>query len=393
MHTINKITQTPPVIAFIDSQVYIQEHFNFSEKGKFEMLKKHINKGRIRILTSDIVCKEVERKITERVENAKSSINGLQKSLAFVKCHESGKFNPSKDLELDWDSILEQAIGTFHQYLKELNVTHLDSETINLPEVISDYFEGRSPFNKAKKKSEFPDAFNISMLKHFASSHRNVYCVSGDKDLDDIPNIRRLTSLDDLLTLVVEIDKLSIKYPILNNIGDIVSQKIIDRLDEKLLEEMQFRILPSHGDYYNSPYHWSHTDPQNRTFKAEEVISRHVVKNNLIDLSNVNKTFTFSAKVNVEVKFNFGTLTEVSSFDSNGNPIGISSVAIEDIYQIELPTLVKLHFDEDVDLKTAHISNAKWTVDFSQNDYILNSNEKVFSSINEGYSFLSPKNY
>lgn len=51
----------------------------------------------------------------------------------------------------------------------------LHIETIDLTSVISDYFEVKSPFGINKdKKSEFPDAFNISMLRKYAFYNRPV---------------------------------------------------------------------------------------------------------------------------------------------------------------------------------------------------------------------------
>lgn len=49
-----------PLAVFIDTQVFIKESYDFTEKGKFALLKKQIDNGKLQLLTSDIVKSEVE---------------------------------------------------------------------------------------------------------------------------------------------------------------------------------------------------------------------------------------------------------------------------------------------------------------------------------------------
>ncbi len=56
-----------PLAVFIDTQVFIKESYDFSEKGKFALLEKQIDSGKVQLLTSDIVKGEVERHIKDDI--------------------------------------------------------------------------------------------------------------------------------------------------------------------------------------------------------------------------------------------------------------------------------------------------------------------------------------
>ena len=74
-------------------------------------------------------------------------------------------------------------LDTFEEWLASCAVLKCQFEA-SIPDVMNDYFAGRPPFGKGKKKAEFPDALVISALRTWCSKYRRqIYIVSEDQDM------------------------------------------------------------------------------------------------------------------------------------------------------------------------------------------------------------------
>ena len=66
----------------------------------------------------------------------------------------------------DKKTIHQRAKDIFAKFLEDCKVERLDTGSINLEEILEDYFAVRPPFeNSEKKKKEFPDAFIAEEIK------------------------------------------------------------------------------------------------------------------------------------------------------------------------------------------------------------------------------------
>lgn len=57
-----------PISVFIDSQVFIQESYDFGSKGKLSYFKRLVDNGKVKLLTSIIVKREVEHHLKTDLE-------------------------------------------------------------------------------------------------------------------------------------------------------------------------------------------------------------------------------------------------------------------------------------------------------------------------------------
>jgi hypothetical protein len=220
-----------PIFVFIDSQVFISEAYNFGTKGNFDYLQKHVNDKKITLITSDIVTHEVERHIEKDVsasiKKIKPEISG--RGLAIFK-------GSPYQISLDESLMIDYALTRFRKYLSDAQFQHIEICTVDLNAVLDDYFNGSKPFGENNKKSEFPDAFNLSMLRAYSQKNNcKVYIVSGDNDFSNIDGLYQFKSLGELLDKINKQDQklyLQLKDYLANND---INQNILGKIESYLL--------------------------------------------------------------------------------------------------------------------------------------------------------------
>lgn len=206
-----------PIHVFMDTQVYINESFNFNEKANLSFFRKQVLNGNIVHLTSEVIVGEVEQHIRKDITDALGSVNKAvgNRRLAIFRDKRYPQLQHINEQEM-----LEEAIAIFRAFLSDTKVFMLHIDTVNLKSVISDYFEAKTPFGvKKDKKSEFPDAFNLSMLRQYAAHNRPVVILSGDGDFSEEEDIVCFKTLDELLNAI--------------NSQDTLTQKVMDYLKSK----------------------------------------------------------------------------------------------------------------------------------------------------------------
>lgn len=206
-----------PIDVFVDTQIYENQSFDFSERGRLELLKKQVKRGVINLLTSAIVVQEVRKHIKDNVEKKVDEINKKYNSRELAIFRNSRYENYFK--ELDSQELVKEALDRFEGYLSDTKAVSLDINTVAISEVLDDYFSGSKPFGSKNKKSEFPDAFNISMVKEYKQGDTPIYVLSGDSDFQDIEGIYVFKTIDELLNII--------------NIEKVIAQQALKYIAEK----------------------------------------------------------------------------------------------------------------------------------------------------------------
>lgn len=142
-----------PIDVFIDTQIYVNQSFDFSERGRLELLKKQVKRGAINLLTSVIVVQEVRKHIKDNVEKKVDEINKKYNSRELAVFRNSRYENFFK--ELDSQELVEEALDRFEGYLSDTKAVFLDINTVAISEVLDDYFSGKKPFGSKNKKVSF----------------------------------------------------------------------------------------------------------------------------------------------------------------------------------------------------------------------------------------------
>lgn len=351
-----------PVHVFIDTQIYINESYNFTEKGNLSYLRKQVVDGKVIHLTSQIVVGEVEKHIKKDVSEVLGSFNKTVDDRRFAIFREKGYGQLQK---LNESEMVAEAVSIFHTYLSDTKAFVLDIGTIALTSVISDYFEAKSPFGiKKDKKSEFPDAFNISMLRKYAMHNRPVVIVSGDGDFPDDDNIVCFKTLGELLDAI--------------NSQDEITQKVKEYLKSKrqyIFEEVESRLMDnSHElevdgtdtDRKGYQHGVEYEEVELLSFGAISLINIDVV-----DIDLHDETITINLDCRAVLVFSCTFLDEVfGDFSTHGT--------MEETHNAAIPVIINISFgldDENVkfDVDSLDVDMS----DIELNQYTLKEGSRV----------------
>lgn len=285
-----------PLNVFVDTQIFESQSFDISDKSRLGLLKKQVKKGAINFLTSEIIVGEANKHIKENVEKKINEINQNFNSREIAILRNS-KYADSFN-KLDTEEVVQEALNQFHNYLNEAQVTYLDLDSIELKTILDDYFNNRKPFGTGRKKHEFPDAFNISMLNSLRKKdYQPIYVISGDKDFEEINGIYLYKSIDELLDLI-NTDKLiaqqALKY--INSIN----YRFAEEIKEQFFDNSQ-NIEIDGFDYDRKGiiggYEYDETELQNA--KLIEMLSSVV-----IDYNSEEHEIVVALKCLVEIVIN-----------------------------------------------------------------------------------------
>lgn len=356
-----------PINVFIDTQVFIQESYDFSRKGKFAFLKKHIDSGKVKLLSSNIVKGEVERHIKSDVSVPINKILSALDDRRFAILRESQFYEVFQSLAKA--DMVNEAVKIFNTYLADSQVIILNIETVKLQDIISDYFEGLPPFGEGHKKSEFPDAFNVSMIQHYAGENGKVYIVSGDGDFASIENVMRYKTLNELLDAINSQDEIcsdSKQYILL----DVTQQSIYDRVESDLMD-IGFEIKVDGTDTdrkgISSGYEYEEIE-------LLSVLPKKMADVEVIDIDYEEQLITISLICKTELEFSCSFFDEENSiWDSEDKEYPSPYYGtMHEVHNASIPVVVNISFDDDK--KTFYIENVEVDTDIELNQYTLKKN-------------------
>ena len=167
---------------FLDSSALIGQSLDFSSPA-LVALEKLAREGEANILTTSIVIREVESKIRERIREAEVALDKVKARHPVLK---NLTEQPMRDAL--WSFSLEKAcievIGRYSDYRARTHTTEIPIESASMSEVFDSYFSRRPPFGEGGKKSEFPDAVNISAVEDWCrKKQEKAYVISSDSDI------------------------------------------------------------------------------------------------------------------------------------------------------------------------------------------------------------------
>jgi len=194
-----------PLTVFLDTNVFIKSCFNFSS-GQLNNLKKYCEAGLIKILTNDIVIREVSNNIKMEVPLASSHIRNSIKNEKYISELRNSELHSYvfKDFRDEgWD---EYILHQWDNFRDELDFEKINLSSVDFISIINDYFERKPPFEETKKE-EFPDAIIIDSIKKYSEkTYSNIIVVSGDKGWENVfndnPKIELVNEISELLNKI-----------------------------------------------------------------------------------------------------------------------------------------------------------------------------------------------
>ena len=267
-----------PLNITFDTNIFDENSFDLSENSTLSQLIKYVNQGDITVFLSNIVigemkqhCKDYARHITSKLRKTRDEL--LKGSFG----GNDGKkhHNVSEDfinaigypyaIKIPNKTEAEKAAITYiGNFIKSAKVNVMNSESVDIDQVFSDYFDTKPPFeNVEKKKNEFPDAVIAAQIKNRFSNSEPIYIVTKDnglkKALQNVSYCTIISSLADLYQIIIDKtneykEKLAEAQNIINSKIEEIIQHLNDDLDDEsriTLTGMEYDKdgIPSGYDY------------------------------------------------------------------------------------------------------------------------------------------------
>lgn len=261
---------------FIDTSVFHQYKFNFSSK-QFQQLTELSNENLIKIIMTEITKREIINNIEELSRSAEDGFSNLIRKNAFVKYNLKNDFSSIAEL-FDKKTIFKNCSNNFELWLKEAKVEILPMSYSDPSEIFDLYFQKKPPFQY--KKSEFPDAFNLSII---CTGYENITIVSKDRDLLEYKNSRisnTFNSLNEFIDFILQQEH-SIHSLIIKAYNDHKSY-ITRQIKEGF---STFKIISYRGNFSEAP-------------KVKDLI---VNEENIVEIKNNTATINLNIYVPYEV--------------------------------------------------------------------------------------------
>lgn len=166
---------------FIDTQAFVMAELNFNSRS-LDHFADLCNLNELTHIATSIVVKEIQDHIYRQVEESVAAFNTFKRKAKFLE-NTNNKVISELFKPINQEQIKEHAIKMFKQFLNKSNCNILTLEGINPELAFNLYFNKLPPFQGGKKKSEFPDAFNLLALEKFLAPREYIYIISQDKDL------------------------------------------------------------------------------------------------------------------------------------------------------------------------------------------------------------------
>lgn len=208
------------------------------------LLVKNVQNGKIKLVLSNIVISEVEKHICRCVDNVCGKARKLRNEYLDILPEQyltdigMGIYVQIPDKK----TIHQRAKDIFAKFLEDCKVERLDTGSINLEEILEDYFAVRPPFeNSEKKKKEFPDAFIAEEIKKRFGGDEIVAIVSQDngfkKACTNSKNHLFFSSLGELFnTLSKNEEEYIAALELIKNNNDSIIQTIKGMIDDSCVE-------------------------------------------------------------------------------------------------------------------------------------------------------------
>lgn len=256
-------------------------HHNFLWNGQvLSKIREFVDIGFIRIKTTDILMREIESNLREKVSVAVETLAKARKTVSILRRWPD---NPVEQIfsDIDYELAVHKLLEGRDEFFRECAAESIDVLG-SVGRVLDAYFGKQAPFGNEKKKSEFPDAFvAMSLMAWCEQENSKIYVVSKDGDLksccSDCGPLLHVSSLEELITIAT------------------VEARVLDALKIWLMDayEIQEKVEREF------PNRWCIIEDQNG-----DVVGMEVTDVNVLDIFVIEKNGnSFSVDMPVDVTF------------------------------------------------------------------------------------------
>lgn len=169
---------------FLDTSVYVQESYRFSGTSLGKLVGMSSD-DELKLIVPEIIQHEVKNKLRETAEEHAAKVQTALDSNIIGLISDEDKKLAGIDFQIDQEKLVERIVETWERFRVRCDAESVPLAGIDLPSVVASYFDATPPFEKGRKRNEFPDAFAVSSMVSFADDKpgRPIYVVSRDNGM------------------------------------------------------------------------------------------------------------------------------------------------------------------------------------------------------------------
>ena len=136
---------------FLDATEFVSNSFNF-ESRKLTSLRDRGERGTVRILTTDVVYREVVARIARYAEEAQSEVRKLVNSEKFRTLRHLIPAVVETVTDVDFVAITARSKAQLDEYIERAQISVLDTADVRIGDVLGLYFDKQPPFGEGKTR-------------------------------------------------------------------------------------------------------------------------------------------------------------------------------------------------------------------------------------------------
>ena len=233
---------------YLDTASYEAASYDFTGT-RLKALTKHLESGRLMLITTDITKAEVRRRIADNLRGEIASLRkwerGARTLRTVSRCGQIGLL-----VDLDATKLAQRLYDVFETFLRTHRSICIEATKQSAAPVFRKYFSRKPPFGTGEKRWEFPDAFVLEALVDWtARTNDAVFVVSGDKLLaaacEKFERLHPIESLALLLDHVASDDEVVASF-LRDELRKHLSQ--IGKKGAADFQELSFHVVDGWGD-------------------------------------------------------------------------------------------------------------------------------------------------
>ena len=165
---------------YLDTESYEAASYDFAGT-RLKALAKHLESGRLKLLTTDITKAEVQHRIADNLQGELASLQKWKRRARTLRtASRLRRIGPFVDL--DATDLTQRLYDRFEAFLQTHGSICIQATERSAVPVFRKYFSQEPPFGTGEKRREFPDAFVLEALGDWTARRSDdVFVVSGDK--------------------------------------------------------------------------------------------------------------------------------------------------------------------------------------------------------------------
>ncbi len=339
----------------IDNSIYISEGLDFNSQS-FLSLKKYLKQNFFELLISEDIKNEIMAKIKRTQQEFFSKLNKMGDNYEILK-------NNIKSLK-QTEAEIKNLPQTVQNNIFKLGATDITQTTINIRQIMNDYFNENAPFKNGKKKHEFPDAIILHSLLKYLNEEKCVI-ISGDSDWKNFCNIHK-----NQLEFYDKISSFLNNYLYSDSFYDSIRDKLWDYLNNDINFKQNIKDLFQEQFFYHDESIIAEPEIEFNEIQSITLLN----KPEIIDFEKVQKIIKANISVNIAFE------VTISGYDASSwhkdydtkevfyiNGIDNDEITTEEIANKEIGLIIQ--FDDEYSFEIIDIKMDDNAVEVGYSEY------------------------